>query len=104
MLLISHSYCCLAGNGGTDRCTAGNTWIANGVSWFDRDININNINRNFDQAIIFLSQPRVLPSYYQYNYLDNVSRRLSGCRWLFARCGIYTVSAVMSGRLPGCTA
>jgi hypothetical protein len=43
------------------------------VSWFDRDINTPNGNRHFDQAIIFLSRPRVLPSYYQYNYLDNVS-------------------------------
>jgi hypothetical protein len=66
----------VAGNGGLDRCTAENAYVANGVSWFDRDINTRNDQRNFDHAIVFLSRPRVLPSYYQYNYLENVSEHL----------------------------
>jgi hypothetical protein len=63
----------LFAGGDISRCTPANTWTANGVSWFDRDINTPNDQRNFDHAVIFLSRPRVLPSYYQYNYLDNVS-------------------------------
>jgi hypothetical protein len=30
-----------------------------------------NPQKYYDQAIVFLSQPKTLPAYYQYNYLDN---------------------------------
>ena len=59
-----------------NRCLPGNTFIANGLSWFNRDPTLPINLRTFDHAIVFLSQAKVLPSYYQYNYLDNVSRRL----------------------------
>jgi hypothetical protein len=44
--------------------------LANGVSWNDRNPAVNP-KKNYDQAIVFLSQPKALPAYYQYNYLDN---------------------------------
>jgi hypothetical protein len=61
------------GVGDPARCPPANRYEANGVSWFNRDATVPIANRNFDQAIAFLSRPRVLPSYYQYNYKDNVS-------------------------------
>ncbi|KAF6254689.1 hypothetical protein COO60DRAFT_1539251, partial [Scenedesmus sp. NREL 46B-D3] len=70
-IVACYNYDNTGGVSDLNRCLPGNTFIANGLSWFNRDPTLPINLRTFDHAIVFLSQAKVLPSYYQYNYLDN---------------------------------
>ncbi|WIA30227.1 hypothetical protein OEZ86_000318 [Tetradesmus obliquus] len=111
-VLVCYNYDNTDGVSDEKRCDArpGMTLEANGVSWHNRDLAVNPA-QNYDQAIIFLAQPKALPSYYQYNYLDNYDPATSAdienwsyigkdCKTCDIRCEL---SHIGPARFPGGT-
>jgi hypothetical protein len=62
-----------AGNGNANNCVKdpSMTFLATGVSWNPRPASPDAVSAPYDQAIIFLAQPKTLTAYYQYNYRTN---------------------------------
>ncbi|KAF6254687.1 hypothetical protein COO60DRAFT_1462569 [Scenedesmus sp. NREL 46B-D3] len=82
-ILACYNYDNRGGVSDVNRCLPDDRYIANGFSWFNRDGTLPISQRNFDHAIVFLSRPRMLPSYYQYNYLDNPTTPVNVENWSY---------------------
>ncbi|WIA08000.1 hypothetical protein OEZ85_007471 [Tetradesmus obliquus] len=72
-ILVCYNFDNNDGNGNANNCVKdpSMTFLATGVSWNPRPASPDAVSAPYDQAIIFLAQPKTLTAYYQYNYRTN---------------------------------